>query len=541
MLLAFLLLLVPLVVESKLPPFFLGKINGQTLLNHHLNQLTVTSNAGVLDQYPWLQVKNFTQKLDHFDPYNTKTWNQKYFYNPKFSRNNSIIFLMIGGEGPENGKWAANPDVQYLQWAAEFGADVFDLEHRFFGDSWPIPDMTTNSLRYLTTQQALADLAYFIESMNQLYGFKNPRWVTFGGSYPGSLSAWFRQKYPQLTVGSVASSAPVNLKLDFYEYAMVVEDDLKLTDVNCAPAVKDAFTKIQKLSLTAEGRNQLNGYFNLQPPFDGKTTKLDINNFFGNLFNTFQGMTQYTYDGQSNSTHSDKTVRKMCQIMTNTSEPDTVKRVENLFLWFNVMEPADPDHLTVMPNSYWDVIKQVGSGDLKVLGPDGAAARGWMWLCCNEIGFLQTTNQGNNVFGSGVTLNLFIDMCTDMFGDTMKIKQIMAGNKKSQNYYGGADFYNATNVVLPNGSLDPWHALGTYKTVESQALLPYLINGTAHCGDMYPSYDGEPNSLPAARAFIKQHVREFIRYDPNVDGPKTSAASNSLFVVISLIAYILVQ
>uniref|UniRef100_A0A1I7SZT9 Serine protease K12H4.7 n=1 Tax=Caenorhabditis tropicalis TaxID=1561998 RepID=A0A1I7SZT9_9PELO len=97
--------------------------------------------------------------------------------------------------------------------------------------------------------------------MNQLYGFKNPRWVTFGGSYPGSLSAWFRQKYPELTVGSVASSAPVNLKLDFYEYAMVVEDDLRLTDPNCAPAVKDAFTKIQQLSLTVDGRNQLNKYF----------------------------------------------------------------------------------------------------------------------------------------------------------------------------------------------------------------------------------------------------------------------------------------
>lgn len=77
-------------------------------------------------------------------------------------------------------------------------------------------DMQTSSLRYLTTQQALADLAFFIEFMNQQYGFKNPRWVTFGGSYPGSLAAWFRQKYPQLTVGSVASSAPVNLKLDFY-------------------------------------------------------------------------------------------------------------------------------------------------------------------------------------------------------------------------------------------------------------------------------------------------------------------------------------
>ncbi|PIC15148.1 hypothetical protein B9Z55_022237 [Caenorhabditis nigoni] len=462
MLLAFLLLLVPLAVDSKLPPFFLGKINGQTVLNHHLNRQFVTNDASVFDDYPYLQVYNFTQKLDHFDRFNTRTWNQKYFYNPKYSRNNSIIFLMIGGEGPENGRWAAKPEVQYLQWASEFGADVFDLEHRFFGDSWPIPDMETSSLQYLTTQQALADLAFFIESMNQKYGFKNPRWVTFGGSYPGSLSAWFRQKYPQLTVGSVASSAPVNLKLDFYG--------------------------------------------NLQPPFDAKTTKLDINNFFGNLFNTFQGMTQYTYDGQSNSTHSDKTVRKMCQIMTNATEPDTVKRVENLFLWFNQMEPAGPD-LSVMPNSYWDVIAQVGSGNLTILKEDGAAARGWMWLCCNEIGFLQTTNQGNNVFGTGVPLK----------------------------------YTTATNVVLPNGSLDPWHALGTYKTNDNQNLLPYLINGTAHCGDMYASYVGEPASLPAARAFIKQHVREFIRYNPAVDGPQGSAAFQSVFFVFSLLAILTLQ
>uniref|UniRef100_A0A1I7SZU1 Serine carboxypeptidase n=1 Tax=Caenorhabditis tropicalis TaxID=1561998 RepID=A0A1I7SZU1_9PELO len=202
------------------------------------------------------------------------------------------------------------------------------------------------------------------------------------------------------------------------------------------------------------------------------------------------------------------------------------------------MEPAGPD-LSVMPNSYWDVIQQIGSGDLKVLGEDGAAARGWMWLCCNEIGFLQTTNQGNNVFGTGVTLNLFIDMCTDMFGPTMKIKQIMAGNKLSQNYYGGADFYNATNVVLPNGSLDPWHALGTYNTVESQAQRPYLINGTAHCSDMYESYDGEPASLPAARAFIKQSVREFIRYDPNVDGPHGAASCYSLFSIMALLLFLL--
>lgn len=83
--------------------------------------------------------------------------------------------------------------------------------------------MNTDSLRLLTSNQALADLAYFIQCMNQQFGFNNPRWVTFGGSYPGALAAWFREKYPEYTVGSVASSAVVNLKLDFYGIYIVLK------------------------------------------------------------------------------------------------------------------------------------------------------------------------------------------------------------------------------------------------------------------------------------------------------------------------------
>uniref|UniRef100_A0A1I7XIP5 Serine protease K12H4.7 n=1 Tax=Heterorhabditis bacteriophora TaxID=37862 RepID=A0A1I7XIP5_HETBA len=123
--------------------------------------------------------------------------------------------------------------------------------------------MNFDSLKLLTTQQALKDIAYFIRSMNVKYGFTNPRWVTFGGSYPGSLSAWFRSKYPDLTVGAVASSAPLNLKLNMYEYAMVVENDLKITNPECPAAVKMAFDQMQKLSMTKAGRSQLNTYFKL--------------------------------------------------------------------------------------------------------------------------------------------------------------------------------------------------------------------------------------------------------------------------------------
>jgi len=65
---------------------------------------------------------------------------------------------------------------------------------------------------YLNSEQALSDLAYFIQRMKDTgaYGIteKSP-FITVGGSYPGALSAWFRAKYPHLTIGSIASSAVV--------------------------------------------------------------------------------------------------------------------------------------------------------------------------------------------------------------------------------------------------------------------------------------------------------------------------------------------
>ena len=95
-------------------------------------------------------------------------------------------------------------------------ASPFSNEYLFQVHFTYFRNMNTDSLRLLTSTQALADLRHFILSMNIWYGFNNPRWVTFGGSYSGALAAWFRQKYPEYTVGSVASSATVNLKLDFY-------------------------------------------------------------------------------------------------------------------------------------------------------------------------------------------------------------------------------------------------------------------------------------------------------------------------------------
>lgn len=79
-------------------------------------------------------------------------------------------------------------------------------------------DLSVENLAYLSTEQALADLAYFIEYMQSSHNYgiqKDTKWILFGGSYGGSLATWMRVKYPHLVHGVVASSAPLVAKVNF--------------------------------------------------------------------------------------------------------------------------------------------------------------------------------------------------------------------------------------------------------------------------------------------------------------------------------------
>ena len=87
--------------------------------------------------------------------------------------------------------------------------------------------MSVASLKYLSSRQALADASYFATLMAEKYGMtaKN-RWISFGGSYSGALSAWLRLLYPAQIAGAVATSAPVEAIEDFTDYLEVVSASL---------------------------------------------------------------------------------------------------------------------------------------------------------------------------------------------------------------------------------------------------------------------------------------------------------------------------
>lgn len=65
------------------------------------------------------------------------------------------------------------------------------MEHRYYGGSLPTPDFSNKSLRFLTTEQALADTAYFSKNIKfpglEKYNLTAPgtAHIVYGGSYAG--------------------------------------------------------------------------------------------------------------------------------------------------------------------------------------------------------------------------------------------------------------------------------------------------------------------------------------------------------------------
>jgi pimeloyl-ACP methyl ester carboxylesterase len=85
------------------------------------------------------------------------------------------------------------------------------VKQRYYGKSLPYGEstFTPGHMGFLTAEQALADYAVLISRLRTQYSISKV--ISFGGSYGGMLSAWFRFKYPNSVDGALAASAPIYL------------------------------------------------------------------------------------------------------------------------------------------------------------------------------------------------------------------------------------------------------------------------------------------------------------------------------------------
>ena len=321
--------------------------------------------------------------LDHYAPSASQRsafWKQRFYVDTSFWCGEGCpIFLYIGGEGPQG---PPSKGLFMADLAQRHGALMIALEHRFYGESRPTNDMSPSNLRYLTSSQALADLARFREYINDWVSGddasspplklpaspRNAQWITFGGSYPGDLAAWFKLKFPSLTVGSVSSSAPVFALDDFEQYAGVVGAALNYKLIGGSDACYSAVeTAINVLRATIDaGEDIVQGL----KPCGSIEAAEDLATYFSSIFGNFQGAVQYNRASSPNS------VEHICSAMTNETIGSEIERLAAVTQGFSkgcVASSFQNDTLIPLSN----VTFSASDCDLNC-----ASMRQWIWQSC---------------------------------------------------------------------------------------------------------------------------------------------------------------
>lgn len=86
-----------------------------------------------------------------------------------------------------------------------------------------------------------------------MHRVKNNPWIAIGGSYPGALSAWYRYKYPHLTIGAIASSAVINAFAYYPQFDEQMYISANKSGDYCWKAINDTSARVEAILKTAEG------------------------------------------------------------------------------------------------------------------------------------------------------------------------------------------------------------------------------------------------------------------------------------------------
>ena len=407
------------------------------------------------------QQATFDQRINHDDPTDTRTFAQRYYVDETYASgtNPPVVFYVCGEAACEFSE--VQSSTQNI--ASELKAVVIGLEHRYYGPSQPFSSLTTENLQYLSIDQALEDIAAFQDFIDSTKSYSK-KWLVMGGSYPGTLSAYFREQYPQRTVGSLASSAPVRAKESFEEYDGYVT---KVVGPTCAQAMRNVVTQVENSLGDATAVQNIKAMFQV-PQLQDNDDLLMLLADVGATAAQYGFQTEFCADLQSS---------KPLQGYANFAQ-----KVYQLF-------QVSPIDMTIQGTFSTD------PKDYPTLG-----MRAWQYQACTQYGFDQIANPdpSQSVRSARLDLAYFRGVCQRAFGLTTP----PAIDATNQRYY--EPLFNAVtdHILFTNGSDDPWSTLGltTPQSLQGNAgLTTYVIQGGSHCTDLYPTSSGDSSSLQGAR------------------------------------------
>jgi hypothetical protein len=329
----------------------------------------------------------------------------------------------------------------------------------------------------LLVEWNLRDTAAVLDEVQATYvksGAPRPV-VNFGGSYSGATCAWFRQLFPNKTVGCVSSSGVVDAKLDFPEFDEEISEAYSRPDGSACPEALHAVMDAMARKFAAGQGDDLKRLFNA-----------------GNLVGTPQGNNDFWYGVADGAAMIDQYGGKaeLCDAFAQLpAQPSDDERISNFKATLDhhygtdfvgggfydsecVRTPNPPSHCA--------------SG---VLG--GVNDRSWRFQKCSELGYLQSAPLKQAAMRSAnLTLQALLDQCDYCFGDG-QAAALKENNAAFQRKFGGGDpasgELGASNILFLDYSDDPWQRASVK---ESQPDLPFCLttcDGCGHCGAGVPA------------------------------------------------------
>ncbi|KAM0813435.1 putative Extracellular serine carboxypeptidase [Seiridium cardinale] len=173
---------------------------------------------------------NLSTPVDHFhndskyEPHSDGFFDNRYWFDAQYYKPGGPVIVLASGETSGTDRFPYLQKGVVAQIANATNGIGVILEHRYYGSSWPVPDLSTENLRFLTTDQALADAVYFAQNVKfpglEEYDLSSnsTAYIAYGGSYAGAFVAILRKLYPDVYFGAISSSGVTEAIYDYWEY-----------------------------------------------------------------------------------------------------------------------------------------------------------------------------------------------------------------------------------------------------------------------------------------------------------------------------------
>ncbi|KAL1399041.1 hypothetical protein pipiens_008521 [Culex pipiens pipiens] len=404
----------------------------------------------------------FRTKLDHFDDAdNAATFEFRYMSNDAHYKPGRPIFVYVGGPWPMYSYYIENG--HFYDIAVRERGWLFANEHRFYGDSIPNGDLSTDNLKFLTVEQTLEDLAELIRHLKgKVVCDENAKVILMGAGYGGTVATYMRKQYPELVDGVWISSGRVEARLNFKAYAVLIGEMI----LN----ISEMFNICKTLQ-----------------------TNLDEQTFFYSVKQKIQFEILAHQNVQS--------TKLICDSLNNSKELTNLQRLAEWVRNNTQDQDCNPYDFETSLKNLRDV--DIGNDENMLWGKRQLA-----YQSCTEFGWFLTTDALDQPFGHRVDMEYFYNYCAAIFGGWLTPEEINDGIRRTNERFGGQN-QDITNVLFVNGGLDPMRniSITEYHEKESDAI---VVSEYFSSADMGSISDQDSPELMKAKLRIEEYVQRWI-------------------------------